>query len=534
MSNVRHLLYLSLACYSVTLIGIQQEEVPALLSTEKEVEDDKGPKAPFDETIYNWSRTFAEVLQITNQKHYHVDDAEKCMIKAIDSFLGRLDPHSSFLDPKTYKAILESTSGEFFGIGIIIDNTRQPKDKFLLVVDTIPNGPADNAGIKPLDKIIEVDGEPLEGMSTDEATAKLRGERNTKVHIKILREGQQDLLPFDITRDVIKEQSSACFYLPDQNVYYISLTTFSENSIKQIAALLEKTKHKNNKENYKALILDLRNNTGGLLPSVVDIAGLFLRKGSLVVVTKNKSGEVTDRYVTTRNPITNTELPIFIMTNNYTASAAEILAGCLKAHSEQLSKEAGNKTQKELMVFIVGSRSFGKGSVQEVIPVTNNCAAKITTSLYFLLNDMVIQGSGITPDFVVERQFPPTEQVVWFTKFYGREGALGNFIKPAGYVADENDEEASHERGSSKKKDKKLKGKAKKDAAKDKEKNWTERTKDVLAKDNQFRATLTLINILALAQKTCPEQVTTRQKAVSFINGIYPTSKELSFVEVKI
>ena len=148
----------------------------------------------FDEVIYDWSRTFAEVVQTTNQKHYKVTNPENCMIKAIDGFLTCLDPHSNFLDPKTYKSILESTSGEFFGIGIVIDNTRQPKDKFLLVIDTVPGGPADNAGIKALDKIIEIDGKPLEGMSTEEATAKLKGERHSSVHIKVLRENSPDLV----------------------------------------------------------------------------------------------------------------------------------------------------------------------------------------------------------------------------------------------------------------------------------------------------------------------------------------------------
>ncbi|HSW73787.1 MAG TPA: PDZ domain-containing protein, partial [Candidatus Limnocylindria bacterium] len=131
----------------------------------------------FDETVYNWSRTFVEVVQLTNQKHFKVENPQENMMKAIDAFLTHLDPHSNFLDPKTYKSILESTSGEFFGIGIVIDNTRQTKDKFLLVIDTIPNGPADTAGVKALDKIVEIDGKPLEGMTSEEATSMLKGER---------------------------------------------------------------------------------------------------------------------------------------------------------------------------------------------------------------------------------------------------------------------------------------------------------------------------------------------------------------------
>lgn len=460
--------------------------------------------ANFDEVIYNWTRTFAEILQTTQQKHYKVANPEQCMIKAIDSFLTCLDPHSNFLDPKTYKNILETTSGEFFGIGIVIDNTRQPKDKFLIVIDTIPSGPADTVGIKPLDKIIEIDGKSLEGMSTEEATAKLKGERNSKVHVKIMRENMPDILSFDITRDVIKEQSSICFYLPDQNIYYLSLTMFSENSFKQLKELLEQSR----KKQYKGLIVDLRNNSGGLLTAAIDIAGLFLDKGSLVVVTKDKHDQELERYETRENPVANGSLPIFILINNYTASAGEILAGCLKIHSED-SGQSKNSKQRKLMVFLVGSKTFGKGSVQEVIPMSNNCAMKLTTSLYFLPRNISIQGTGIEPDFVIERKFPAATQVSWFTKFYGRERALENYIN----IQNEDEEKEP-----------------KKDT---KEKNWTERAKDMLDQDNQFRETITLINILASAKTNCPADIGTREKALKFMKSMYLTTEKLNLVEVK-
>lgn len=459
--------------------------------------------ASFDEVIYNWSRTLAEVLQTSNQKHYKIVNPEQCMIKAIDSFLTSLDPHSNFLDPKTYKNILEATSGEFFGIGIVIDNTRQPKDKFLMVIDTIPNGPADNAGVKPLDKIIEIDGKSLESMTTEEATAHLKGERNTVVHIKVLRENSPDMLSFDIKRDVIKEQNSVCFYLPDQNIYYLSLNMFTENSVKQIKELLEQSR----KKHYKALILDLRNNSGGLLNAAIDIAGLFLDKGSEVVVTKNKHNQIMDRYVTAHNALGNDSLPIFILINNYTASAAEILAGCLKLHSQDNAKK--NKGKKKLMVFLVGTKTFGKGSVQEVIPMSNNCAMKLTTSLYFLPHDTSIQGIGIEPDFEIERKTPPTNQVAWFTKFYGREQALENYINVHAETKEDEKKTA------------------------DKEKNWIDRAKDMLDKDNQFRETVTLANLLSSAKTNCPHDVSDREKAVKFLKSIFITTEPLKLEEVK-
>ena len=498
------------------LVSLAVLVAPALCQEEIEILDEKKtstaseeteqPGASFDEVVYNWSRTYAEVLQITNQRHYKIVNPEKAFIQSIDAFLSSLDPHSSFLDPKTYKSILETTSGEFYGIGIVIDNTRQTKDKFLTVVDTIPDGPADKAGVKPFDKIIDIDGKILEGMTTDEATIKLKGERNTQVHIKVLRDGQSDLLSFDITRDVVKEQSSLSFFIPDHNIYYVSLTTFSENSMQQLEKLLKKA----NKKKYRGLILDLRNNSGGLLTSAVDIAGLFLEKNSLVVTTKDKANKVTASYPTTRSPIAQNDLPIFIITNNYTASAAEILAAVLKIHSEKLSQKSGDKPQKKLMVFLVGTKTFGKGSVQEVIVISNNCAMKLTNVLYYLPDDTSIQGKGIEPDFGIDKNFPPPEQLSWFTKYYGREQALTNYIK---IDKTENSE--------------------KEDEKKKKDKTWVERAQEALNNDSQFRGAITLINMLDTAKTTSPEDVRTREKAIAFIKKNHITNEKLTLIEVK-
>jgi carboxyl-terminal processing protease len=468
----------------------------------------------FDEVIYNWSRTFAEVFQLTNQKHYKICNADQCMIKSIDTFLNCIDPHSNLLDPKTYKNMMEATSGEFFGIGVVIDNTRNAKDKQLIIIDTIPDGPADKAGIKPFDKIVEIEGKALEGMSTDEATAMLKGERHTKVHVKVVRENQPEILSFDITRDVIKEQNSLCFHIEDQNIYYLALTMFSDSSARQLEQLLTKAHEKE----YKGLILDLRNNSGGLLTSAIDIAGLFLSKGSLVVTTKDKTGKVTEEYRTTRNPIT-TNIPIFILINNYTASAAEILAGALKIHADSSAHENGNGKKKNHhhnpMVFLVGTKTFGKGSVQEVIPVSNNCAIKITTSLYFLPDDTSIQAVGITPDFEIERCLPPSEQQQWLAQHYGREQALTNHIK----LSDKKDDES--------------KEKKEKDS-KNNLKTWTERAQQTLLLDNQFCQTITLMNLLAIGQKQCTLDLNTRQKGINFINSIFVAPKKLVLAEVKI
>jgi carboxyl-terminal processing protease len=467
----------------------------------------------FDQLAYNWCRTFAEVIQLANKKHFKITNLEQSMTKAIDAFLSNLDPHSSFLDPSTYKTMLESTSGQFYGIGIIIDNTRKSKDKFLTVVDTVLDGPSDKAGIHALDKIIEIDGTPLEGLSTEEAIVKLKGECNTTVHIKVLREGHPDIIPFDVVRNVIKDQNLLGFHITNHNIYYVSLSMFSENAVKQIEKLLQQSTQKP----YKGLILDLRNNSGGLLNAAIDIAGLFLDKGSLVVTTKNNRGQETERYVTHRDPIANNKMPIFILINNYTASAAEILAACLKTHSDEQAAKSPHAPKSR--VFLVGTCTFGKGSVQEVIPVSNNCAVKITTSLYFP-NNINIQGEGIQPDFVIERTFPATEQMQWFTKHYGRESALSNCIKM--------DNQPQQTAGTS------ATQPAKASTTQPQSTRWKDKAKQMLQTDNQLREAISLINLLSVFQSICPDKVCTRNKAIEQLKASHITHDALDIEEIKL
>jgi carboxyl-terminal processing protease len=449
----------------------------------------KNAPATFDQLTYDWTRTFAEVLQLTNQKHYKPAAIDEAMMNAMDAFLNTLDQHSNFLKPKVHQRMMESTTGTFCGVGIIIDNTRdstrKEKDQYLTIIDTVPGGPADKAGIEPMDKIVEIDGKSLGGISTDEITTWLKGPRGTTVTIKVMRKEKPDLLSLTLTRDIIKEQNSLSFYLKDQNIYYLALNTFSQNAVNQVEELLKQA----TKNKYKGVILDLRNNSGGLLNAVVDIAGMFVTKGSVVVTTKDKDNKVTNRYPTTRNPILS-DMPIFILINNYTASAAEILAGVLKIQAQK-------GLTNNLHAFLIGTKTFGKGSVQEVIPVSNNCAIKLTTSLYFLPDDTTIQGIGIEPDFIVERTMPLTEQIRWFTQNYGREESFKNHIKV--HVTDT------------------APNKATSPPSDQSAKRWSERAKDLLQQDNQLRAAITLINLLGTARQSCPALVANRDKAIQFM-----------------
>lgn len=497
----------------VYAIPIFCNEKKASIDTKKTEEQ---IKKPFEQTAYKWSRTYAQVLELMDRKHYNIADLEQNMINSLQGLVS-MDPHSSFLDPKTYRSMMESTSGEFFGVGIVIDNTRKTKDKFLIVIDTIPDGPADKAGIQPLDKILEVDGVSLEGMPTEKVITKLKGKRHTPVEIKVLRENQKDLLSFNVKRDLVKEQNSLGFLIKDHNIYYLSLNSFSANAMKQIEKLLRESQ----KNKYKGIILDLRNNSGGLLTAAIDIAGLFVDKGSLVVTTKDKTGTVTETYKTLRKPLTNSSVPIFILINNFTASAAEILAGALKIHSQQMAKKKNNH---QLMTFLVGTKTHGKGSVQEVIPIGNDCAVKLTTALYFLPNDTTVQGIGIQPDFMIERTLPQTEQMKWFTKTYGREESLSNHIKPHGKPFDKL-------RGGRVNQEKKLENKPVKKTTK-KGSGWLERAQKMLETDNQLRETISLVNLFHTFQTVCPDKVCNRNKAIDFLKQNHITNETIEIQEV--
>lgn len=456
----------------------------------------------YDKSIYDWSRVMSEAFHLVKTKYYVKDlNAEDAMISAINSFV-HLDPHSTFLDPKTYKQILQSTSGEFYGIGVAIAQ-KMPDDEFLAIIDTIPGGPAETKGIKAGDKLIDVDGTAIRGLTTDEVSAKLKGPRHTSVTIKIMREHYPEPLMITINRDVVKEQNSFCYLFKEPNICYIHLNLFTQNAVSQISNLLKKSQN----HSYKGLILDLRGNSGGLLNSAVDIAELFLDSNSLVATTKDRNNKVIEHFRTQKNPINSPSMPIFVLMDNWTASAAEILAGCLKVHSEKAAQQAGNKKQNKLVVFLVGTRTFGKGSVQELIPISNDCAVKLTTALYFLPNDITIQGIGIEPDIKIEKKLPPTEQMQWVNSFFGKESALKNSIK-----TDNTKEDKKH------KKDKKN------DA-----KNHKEKRKEILSKDSQIRDTITCINILYANQ----DKWKNRTDGIKLINSIFVNDVDLTLEEIE-
>ncbi len=455
----------------------------------------------FDQGIFEWSKTIAQVFDQVKRRYYQQVDPQKPIAKALRSFVNHLDRHSEFLDPESYNSIIETTQGEFFGIGIVIDNSKKPEDEHLIIKEVVPEGPADKAGLRANDQILQVDQATLKGLSVNEIIAKIKGKQNTTVHVKILRPGNTEIMSFDIVRDKVKEQNALCYYFKDYNIFYLALNMFTENSIKQLEALLQKCKT----QHSKGLILDLRHNSGGLLNAVIDIAGMFLDKDSLVVVTKDREQKPIDRYTTTRTPLAIGDIPIIILIDNFTASAAEILAGCLQVHSEE-----GKQTTNKLSVFLVGTKSFGKGSVQEVIPLSNDCALKLTTALYYLPNDTCIQNIGIKPDFEIQPRFAATKDMQWVTDNFGRESALRNTIENP-----EKDKDAP--------------------APEKKEKTWQEKRQDQIRNDFLVINSIRLIHMYNLANEAHPEKFKVRKNAVEFLRKEFLSDDvTLALEEIKI
>lgn len=466
-------------------------------------QDQKEPKA-FDDLVYQWTGTYAQSLQLIGEKHFDTAHFEEAMENGLKAICSTLDPHSDFLSENDYKHISTVMSGSFCGIGVMIDATRQSKDKSLTIIEIIPDGPADKSGIRAMDKIVEIDGKGLEGMSTEEATARLQGKRNTVVHIKLLRENN-NLLSFDITRDKIKQHATLCFYIEDHQMYYVSLSIFSEQSVNQLRKVLEESRRRP----CKGLLLDLRNNSGGLLQSALDIAGLFIEKSSLVVTTNDASGKEIDRYITKRSPFDHTIPFIVILTNNFTASAAEILAGCLKVQ----------KSAQKSIVIHVGTRTFGKGSVQEIIPLENACAIKLTTSLYRLSDGSCLQATGIEPDLPVEKKAETPEHISWYTNTYGHEESLTNALqpnthknKPSASASSEDPENKENE----------------------KTKSAIERTLEVISADNQIHEAINVIKVLSHLKEIAPSKMKNRDDAVRFIKKNYAPEKITKITEIKI
>lgn len=324
-------------------------------------------------------RTFTRVYDhVRNGYVDEIDDA-KLLEYAIKGMISELDPHSAYLDKEAFADLQASTSGEFGGIGLEVSLD----EGFIKVVTPIDDSPSARAGILSGDVVIRIDDSPVKGMDLNKAVNLMRGAKNSPIKITVMREGVDQPLDFELLRDIIKVQSVRTRVL-EQDYFYIRVAQFQLDTGKDVAKKLREQLKKN--PDTKGIILDLRNNPGGVLQASVEVADAFL-DGGQVVYTQGRLDNSNIGYNAEVGDITN-NLPLVVLINDGSASASEIVAGALQDHKRAV---------------IMGTRSFGKGSVQSVIPISNDRAIKLTTALYYTPNGRSIQAQGIEPDVDVER-----------------------------------------------------------------------------------------------------------------------------------
>jgi carboxyl-terminal processing protease len=330
---------------------------------------------------YESIELFTDVLSIVKKSYVEDVDTKKLIYGAINGMLSSLDPHSSFMPPDMYKEMKIETKGAFGGLGIEISI----KEGLLTVISPIEDTPAYKAGIKAGDQILKIDSKFTKDLSVMEAVKRMRGTKGTQVILTIMREGFEKPKEFPLTRDVIQVKSVK-FKTLDDGFGYIRIAQFQEKTDDDLSAAFESLK-KGNGGKLRGLVLDLRNDPGGLLDQAVRVADHFLEEGKLIVYTEGREKDAKMRF-TARKGDKEPAYPVVILINSGSASASEIVAGALQDHNRAV---------------IMGTQSFGKGSVQTIIPLSDNSGLRLTTARYFTPSGRSIQAKGISPDIIVER-----------------------------------------------------------------------------------------------------------------------------------
>lgn len=330
---------------------------------------------------YEKLELFNKVLYLIESQYYREVSTEKLIEGALNGMMNTLDPHSAYLDSEVFSKMQEETSGEFGGLGIEVTQ----KDGILVIITPIEDSPAFKAGIKSGDKIVEINHESMVGTTLQQAIDKLRGKMKTKIILGIVREGVEGITNYELTRQIVYLKPVKYELL--QNAYaYIRLTQFQKKSAEYIAEALKKMKDNlKSKKQFKGIILDLRSNPGGLLDEAVDVASIFLREG-IVVSTEGRDPKNKEIRYVKKTGHKELEAPLLVLINGSSASASEIVSGAL-----QDSKRA----------IIMGTQSFGKGSVQSVAKIDDKSGVKLTIAQYMTPNNRKIQALGITPDIII-------------------------------------------------------------------------------------------------------------------------------------
>ncbi len=329
--------------------------------------------------IYKKIDLFGEVLEKINKEYVDDINQSESMDSAINGLLQSLDPYSAYMSPQIFNEMQTETSGEFGGLGIEVSM----ESGVVKVISPIDDTPASRAGIKAGDYIVKIDNTQVQGKSLSEAVELMRGPVGTSIELTIRRRGEKKALNFIIVREIIEIQSVKADVL-EKNVGYIRLTSFNENSGEQIK---EKIKELENKKKVKAYILDLRNNPGGLLSQAIRITDYFLDNGE-IVSTKSRKASENKKWFAKEGDLTKGKT-LIVMINYGSASASEIVAGALKDHKRAI---------------LIGENSFGKGSVQSIIPLKNNGAIRLTVAKYYLPSGKSISEVGVSPDIEIDEE----------------------------------------------------------------------------------------------------------------------------------
>lgn len=340
-------------------------------------------------------RAFTEIFSRVKQEYVEPVEDKKLIDGAINGMLTSLDPHSSYLNKEAFAELNENTQGAFGGLGMEVGL----EDGVVRVTSPIEDTPAYKAGVKAGDLIIKIDDTAVRGMTLEQAVKRLRGEPGSKVQLTIFRKGESRPLIKELIRAIIQVKSIK-FQLAEPDYGYIRVTQFQEHTVDDLSRAIQ-TLYKDNKAPLRGIVIDMRNNPGGLLKSAVGVSAAFLPKEALVVYTEGRrseskvklfAGQAADSGILKDNPLANLPagirtVPLVVLINGGSASASEIVAGALQDHKRAI---------------VVGTQSFGKGSVQSVLPLTNDTAIKLTTARYFTPAGRSIQAKGIAPDVVAE------------------------------------------------------------------------------------------------------------------------------------
>lgn len=394
-THLRHPLLITLGLtLNLTLsLGVSADEISA--------PDSPTPRDLHKELPLQDLRTFTEIFERIRSSYVEEVDDHTLFNNAIQGMLSSLDPHSAYLREEDFSELQESTSGKFGGLGIEVGM----ENGLVRVITPIDDTPAQRAGIRSGDLIISLDGEAVMGMTLGDAVERMRGEPGTIIKIEVRREGVADILSFALERAEIKVASVRTQKLSG-DIGYIRITQFQEKTGKELNKALKAWK---DNDAVNGVILDLRNNPGGVLQAAVEVVDSFVSEG-LIVYTKGRN-PMSDMSYSAHDDTVSEDVPLVVLINGGSASASEIVAGALQDHKRAV---------------IVGTRSFGKGSVQTVLPVTETSAVKLTTARYFTPDGRSIQAQGITPDIVIEQsEVTPREQ-----KYYKESDLPGHLSNP--------------------------------------------------------------------------------------------------------